>query len=164
MDIIIYAQALETNAPADVYYKDRYVYGSMDEKVDLSQFFKDTYSKTDMIEFEIFDCLKEKKVWAENIDKYLYLYVLSEEIDPDGEHIPIIIQAYREDADKIFDALNEFLERSHRHITEEARKNIKEEIKNFKNDNRTDLYFWALALTLVFAFVFSMIYKFILKH
>ena len=50
-------------------------------------------------------CLKEKKVWAENIDKYLYLYVLSEEIDPDGEHIPIIIQAYREDADKIF--LNE---------------------------------------------------------
>jgi hypothetical protein len=164
MDIIIYAQALETNAPADVYYKDRYVYGSIDEKIDLSEFFKCTYSKEDMLKYETVEYLEEQIVMLEYINKYLYLYILGEEKDSSGRYVPIIIQVSREDVDKIFYALDEFLERSHRHITEEARKNIKEEIKNFKNDNRTDLYFWALALTLVFAFVFSMIYKFILKH
>ena len=63
MDIIIYAQAFGINSSGDVYYKDRYIGENRDEKIDLSQFFKDTCNKKQMVDFEIFDCLEEKNKW-----------------------------------------------------------------------------------------------------
>ena len=159
MDIIIYAQALETNAPADVYYKDRYVYGSIDEKVDLSEFFKCTYSKEDMLKYETVEYLEEQIVMLESIKKYIYLYILGEEKDSSGRYVPIIIQVFREDVDKIFYALDEFLDKSNRHITEKTRKRISKEIEEFQKAKKGRPYIWGFVLLFIFAVVFFMIYN-----
>ena len=158
MDIIIYAQALETNAPADVYYKDRYVYGSIDEKVDLSEFFKCTYSKADMLKYKTVEYLEEQIVMLEYINKYLYLYILCEERDSVGRYVPIIIQVYREDVDKIFYALDEFLDKSNRHITEKTRKRINKEIEEFIKAEKVNVYIYYFAFLFVLALVFAIVF------
>ncbi len=132
MDIIIYAQSLKNDSIGDLFYKDKYI-NKNENNIDLTKFFKDIKKLNRSEEKDL------EKVRSEynNLNyKYLYLYVPCIEKDDIGRYSPIIIQAYHKDIDKIFEALDEFLERSNRHITEESRKAIEEEIKNFKKERK----------------------------
>ena len=156
MDIIIYAQALKIDVPGDVYYKNKYIDKNSDEDINMSKFFK---------EIEILNRSKEEnleKVIAESNKlnyKYLYLEVPCIEKDDEGRYSPIIIQAYYKDVDKIFDALNEFLEKSNRHIAEESKKAIEKEIKIFKKKRIFSFLLYFLFFSLILVSLICFLFK-----
>ncbi len=150
MDIIIYAQSLKNDSIGDLFYKDKYI-NKNENNIDLTDFFKNT---------RILNRSKEKdveKARAENNIKYLYLYVPCTEKDDIGRYSPIIIQAYYKDVDKIFEALDEFLEKSNRHISEKSRKDIEKEIVKFKEEIKNKITLWSIIIIVVTIFLIYLV-------